>query len=122
MRRTRLEILQWSGLLAAPLAWACQYVIGFFLSQGHCGATGWGSGWEAAQIGITSISLLVVVLAEGAAYAVYRDLRQLDEYAPGPSGRQRFFAVAGLVGNILFFVAIVMTGVTVVGTQACRQS
>lgn len=122
MSRTRLELLQWAGLLAAPAAWAAQYVIGYFLSQGRCELAHWRSGWEPAQITLTSLAALVAFLAETAAYIVYRDLAHTGESAAAPAGRQHFFAVAGLVGNVLFFVAIVLTGVTIVTTEACRQS
>lgn len=122
MSRARLELLQWSGLLAAPAAWMTQYVIGFFLAQGRCEATHWSSGWAPAQVAITTLAAVVAVLGEAAAFAVYRELGTVDDDDAGPLGRQHFFAIGGLVGNVLFFVAIVMTGATVVATQACRPA
>lgn len=122
LTRLRLELLQWVGLLAAPLAWVTQYAFGFFLAQARCEAAHWSSGWAPAQAAITGVAALAAVLGELAAFTVYRELGGVEADAAGPPGRQQFFAIGGLVGNILFFVAIVTTGVSVVGTQACRQS
>lgn len=122
MSRTRLELLQWFGLVAAPGAWAVHLVLGLYLAQARCEATHWSSGWSPAQITLTSAAALVALLAEAAALTVYLELRRTSGDAPGPPGRQYFFAVGGLVGNVLFLVAILMTGITVVATQACRQA
>jgi len=50
------------------------------------------------------------VLAWAAAFLAYRETRVVDEYAPGPSGRIRFFAQAALLANVLFLVIVVSTG------------
>lgn len=122
MNARRIEAAQWFGLLAAPLAWAVQLVVGYFSAEAHCEATRWTAGWSGSELAVTLAAGLVALSAEGAAASVYLDLRRVQEDAPGPQGRQRFFAVAGLVGNVLFFVAILMSGITVVATQACRQA
>ena len=36
----RLELLQWFGLLAAPLAWAVQLVVGFGVAEASCARAG----------------------------------------------------------------------------------
>ena len=122
MSARRLELLQWFGLLAAPCAWAIHLVVGLYLAEAHCEATHWDAGWAPTQIALTSAAALVALLAEAAALSVYRDLRRTGVDAAGPRGRQHFFAVGGLVGNILFFVAILLTGITVVATQSCREA
>jgi hypothetical protein len=122
MSRLRLELLQWFGLLAAPLAWAVHLTVGYYLELAHCESRHWVSGWSTAQIALTSGAALVAVLAELAATRVYLELRQLGNDDPGPRGRQHFFAIGGMVGNMLFLVAILLTGVTLVSTAACRQS
>ena len=122
MTARRLEVLQWFGLLAAPCAWATHLVVGLYLAEAHCEAARWKTGWAPAQIGLTSAAALVALVAEGAALTVYRELRRTDTDAPGSPGRRHFFAIGGLVGNVLFLVAILLTGVTIVTTQACRQS
>jgi hypothetical protein len=122
MSARRLELLQWFGVLAAPSAWAAHLVIGLYLAEARCEASQWTAGWSSTQIALTAGAALVALLAEGAALTVYRELRHTDPDAPGPPGRQYFFAIGGLVGNVLFFVAILLTGVTVLATQACRQA
>ena len=122
MRRLHLDGLQWFGLLAAPLAWATQLVIGAFLAEAHCEVTRWSTGWSSAEIALTAGAAVIALAAEAAAATVYFELRRTPEDAPGPPGRQHLFAVGGLVGNFLFLVAILLSGVTVVSTTACRPA
>lgn len=122
MTGTRLNALQWFGLLGAPFAWAIQLVIGYFLAEAHCETTHWTSGWSASEVAITATAAAVAVLAEAAAVSVFVSLRSIHEDAPGRDGRQRFFAVGGLVGNVLFFTAILLSGITAAATQGCRPA
>ena len=122
MSEARLDGLQWFGLFAAPLAWATQLVLGSFLSEAHCEASRWSSGWSSTEIALTAAAAAVAIAAEAAAATVYFELRRTPEDAPGPPGRQHLFAVGGLVGNVLFLVAILLSGLTVVSTTACRPA
>jgi hypothetical protein len=122
MSRTRLELLQWFGLLAAPAAWALHLVLGLYFAEAHCEASHWRVGWLSAQVALTFVAVFVALVAEVAALLVYRELRDVAGDAPGPSGRQRLFAVGGLVGNVLFLVAILLTGFAVVATRGCAQA
>ncbi len=122
MSASRLDTLQWFGLLGAPLAWATQLVVGYFAAEAHCEASSWAGGWARTEVAITVAAAIVAVFAEASAGAVYLRLRRTREDAPGPPGRQHLFAVGGLVGNILFFCAILMSGITVVSIQACRPA
>ncbi|HEY4347518.1 MAG TPA: hypothetical protein VGM80_08005 [Gaiellaceae bacterium] len=122
MSRARIEMLQWFGLLAAPLAWISQLVLGSFFAEAHCEASQWGTGWSPAVVGLTAAAALVAIAAEAAAARVFVELRTVDEDSPGPSGRRRFFAVGGLVGNALFLVAILTSGITVVAVNGCRPA
>src|SRR5437867_3643725 len=51
----RLELLQWFGLLAAPLAWTVQLVVGFGVADASCARAGshWGIDVESWEIAIT---------------------------------------------------------------------
>jgi hypothetical protein len=122
MRRAHLDGLQWFGLLAAPLAWATQLVLGTYLAEAHCEVSHWGNGWSKAELALTAGAAAVVLAAEAAAATVYLELRRTHADAPGPPGRQHLFAVGGLVGNVLFLVAILLSGLTVVSTTACRPA
>ncbi len=113
MTRTRLEILQWFALLAGPLAWATQHVVGYGVSEARCHVAG--SQWHLAattwQIVVAALAGSVVVAAEAAALVVFRATRSVDRDAPGPEGRLHFFAQAALIGNVLFLVIVVLSTV-----------
>jgi hypothetical protein len=119
----RLELLQWFGLLAAPLAWAVQLVAGFGAADANCsrGSMHWGVPVEAWEIAFTAAAATVAVCAELSALTLYRELRDVHDDAPGPRGRLHFFSVAALVGNVLFLGAIALTGAGVLSHLGCRQ-
>jgi hypothetical protein len=124
MTRTRLELLQWFGLLAGGAAWAVHLVFGYGMTLVDCsaGSRAWGVSRGVYELPLTVGALAVAVLAETAAAVVYRQVRQVHYDAPGPRGRLHFFAVAALVGNVLFATAIVLEGIGVFAGAACRQS
>jgi putative copper export protein len=119
--RTRLELLQWFGLLAAPLAWAVQLVAGFGVADAACDGAG-GVAVTPYEVTLTAVALAVALLAEAAAVVLFRELAAVEDDAPGPAGRLRFFAVAALLGNVLFFVIILLSGVGSVIHLPCTQS
>jgi hypothetical protein len=121
MSRARLELLQWFGLLAAPLAWAVQLVAGFGVADAACDGAG-GVSVTPYETTLTAVALGIALLAEAAAVVLFRELATVEEDAPGPAGRLRFFAVAALLGNVLFFVIILLSGVGSVVHLPCVQS
>jgi hypothetical protein len=118
------ELLQWFGLLGAALAWTGQLVIGFGVGLAACsaGSTRWGIDVHAWELGLTIAGGLVALLAEAAAVTLYLETRGTDEYDPPPWGRRHFFVVAAMVGNALFFVAILLNGVGTLSHPPCSQS
>jgi uncharacterized membrane protein len=120
MTRTRLEVLQWFSLFAGPLAWATEHVVGFFISDAACSAGGIDAAlWQSVLAVLVGA---VVIAAWLAAFVTFRETRSVDRYAPGPLGRIHFFAQAALLGNILFFVIVVLDGVGTVHDLPCRQA
>lgn len=117
MTRLRLEVLQWYGLLGGALAWATQQVVGYFVSTAGCGSAGVDT--KVAQIALSASAGLMIVAAETAAFAVFR---ATSPEAPPPSGRLHFFAQAALLGNVLFLLVVVLTGVGSVDHLPCAQS
>jgi hypothetical protein len=115
--RLRLELLQWYALLGGALAWATQHVGGYFVSQAGCGSPRIGA--ETPQIALAAAAALAIVAAEAAALVVFR-ATSLDE--PPPSGRLHFFAQAALLGNVLFFVIVVLNSLGTVYHLPCAQS
>ncbi|HWE82759.1 MAG TPA: hypothetical protein VG265_14005 [Gaiellaceae bacterium] len=122
MSSSRINALQWFGLMAAPLAWATQLVAGYYSAEAHCEATQWQSGWSPTLLGMTGGAALVAVAGEIAATAVFLRLRRVSNDSAGPPGRQHLFAVGAMVGNVLFFVAILLGGVTAVALNGCRPA
>src|SRR6185437_9303231 len=94
MSLRRLELLQWFGLLAAPLAWTVQLVVGFGAADANCARAGsrWGISVEGWMIGLTAAAATVAVCAELSAAALFRELRDVEDDAPGPRGRLHFFS------------------------------
>jgi hypothetical protein len=118
------EFLQWFGLLAAALAWTGQLVIGFGVAVARCsaGSARWGIGVHTWEIALTAAGGTVALLAEAAAVTLFLETRGTDEYDAPPWGRRHFFVVAAMVGNALFFVAILLNGVGTLSHSSCVQS
>jgi hypothetical protein len=116
------EFLQWFGLIGAGVVWATQLVIGFYVSQAACGPAGGGLhiDQDAWQIALMAVGVPLAVLAEVAAVAVFRETRTLDHNDPPPWGRRHFFVVAAILGNVLFLVAILLSGIGAIYSTPCR--
>lgn len=122
MTRRRLELLQWYALFGGALAWAAAHVLGYFVSVGGCNAAVayWHLNivlWEAL---VLAVALGGVLAAEAAAFVVFRATSAVDEDAAGPAGRLRFFAEAALLGNVLFFMLVVLDASGVLFHANCR--
>ena len=124
MTRTRLELLQWFSLFPGPLAWATEHVVGFGISDATCHVAGvqWGLDASVLQTVLAVLVGIVVVAAWLAALVTFRETRTVDKDDPGPLGRIHFFAQAALLGNVLFFVIVVLDGVATVHDLPCHQS
>ena len=121
MTRTRLELLQWYALFGGALAWTGSHVLGYFVAAGGCSAA---VGYWNVNIGLWEALLNVLALAgvlaaEAAAFAVYRATEAVEEDAPGPLGRMHFFALAALLGNVLFFMLVLLDAVGVLFHTNC---
>ena len=118
------EFLQWFGLLAAPLAWAAQLVLGFGVTQADCsvGSARWGVDVDTWEISLMVAAGAVAVLAELCALVLYRETRNVPYDGPPPLGRRRFFVTASSLGNLLFLAIILMSGLAAVQHTPCQQS
>lgn len=120
----RLELLQWFGLLAAPFAWTAQFLAGLAIAGAYCAPAGsrWGVSIEAWQIALAAAAGTVAVCAALSALTLYREVRDVEDDAPGPRGRLHFFSVASVAGDVLFLALIALTAVGAVSHAGCRQS
>ncbi len=123
MTDARAEFLQWFGLLAAALTWTGQLVVGYGLTTARCGATrAWGIDLHDWELALTAAAALLALTAEAAALTVLARTRGVEDSGEPPVSRRRFFAVAAALGNSLFLVAILLSGLGVLALSACRQA
>ena len=129
----QLAVVQWIGVVVAPLAWTGQHVVGYGVGEARCKAgAGWGIGYDTWQLAILVAAVLFVLVSEAAAIAVFLATRETN-YGDGPPGdgrwggavpdtRLHFFATAAMVANVLFFVVIFLDGLGGVFNTICAQS
>jgi hypothetical protein len=134
MSTRKLSVLQWVGVVVAPLAWTGQHVVGYGVGQARCSVAGmhWGIGFDTWQLAILAAAGLLVLVSEAAAVAVFLATREAN-YGDGPPGEGRwggavpytrlhFFATAAMVANVLFLAVILMDGLGSVFDSICAQS
>ena len=118
------EVFQWFGLFAAGLAWTAQLVIGVGVTLARCGAgsTRWGVDVKTWEITLMVVAGLFAVLAEAAALTVFLETRSVEHDDPPPVGRRHFFASAAALGNVLFLMIIILSGIGVLVHSPCQQA
>ncbi|HLY86007.1 MAG TPA: hypothetical protein VKO84_05795 [Gaiellaceae bacterium] len=130
----RLGIVQWIGVVVAPLAWTGQHIVGYGVGQARCSAAGahWGIGFDTWQLAILAVAGLLILISEAAAVTVFLATREVN-YGDGPAGEGRcagvlpysrlhFFATAAMVANVLFLTVIFLDGLGSVFSSLCAQS
>ena len=125
----QLSVVQWIGVMVAPLAWTAQHVVGYGVGEARCSVGGlrWGIGYDTWQLAILAAAALLVLVSEAAAVAVFIATRETN-YGDGrwggvvPYTRLHFFATAAMVANVLFLAAILMDGFASVFDSLCVQS
>jgi hypothetical protein len=113
--RVRGAALAWVALLAPPIAWAAQLLLGYGFQEAGCGrpdADLWGAGLNSLTTTVVVVCGAVALLgglAGAAAYVAAEDDR----------GRVRFMALAGIASSFLFLLAIGLTAIAVFPLDAC---
>jgi hypothetical protein len=122
-RLLTLELLQWYGLLGAAIAWAVQLVLGYGITVARCSTGGdYRLPVDTWEILLVAVAGAFALLGEAAAIAVFLATRTLEHEDPPPDGRRHFFASAALVGNVLFLMIILLSGIGIVAHSPCHQS
>jgi hypothetical protein len=121
MTDSRLELLQWVGLLGAGLVWAVQLVIGFGVVEAACSVALLGVDVRTWQIALTATAAALVLVAEASALTVFLATRPADHGDPAPTGRRHFFASAAVVGNVLFLCVVLLSGIGALSLSPCRS-
>lgn len=130
----QLGVVQWIGVVVAPLAWTGQHVVGYGVGEARCSLAGvkWGIGYDTWQLAILVAAGLLILISEAAAVTVFLATRETN-YGDGPPddgrwggvvpySRLHFFATAAMVANVLFLAAILMDGFASVFDSLCVQS
>jgi hypothetical protein len=129
----QLSVLQWVGVVVAPLAWTGQHVVGYGVGEARCKAgANWGIAYNTWQLSILAAAVLLVLISEAAAVTVFLATRETN-YGDGPPGdgrwggavpysRLHFFATAAMVANVLFLTVILLDGLGSVFSTLCAQS
>jgi hypothetical protein len=120
----RLNVLQWFGLAGAPLAWAAMHVFGWGISEAHCASGGRMLGIDARawQIAATAAALAVWAAATAASVLAFRASAVEGEDPDPPLGRAHMLAAASLAVNAVFFVMILLVGISTSVEMTCRHS
>ena len=123
-RARNTELLLWFGLLAAPLAWTTQLVVGYGATIATCTGTAASRSFPLAtwEVAVTAVAATVALVGQVAALLVFRSTRGRHETDPPPDGRVRFLVLAALLSNTLFLVVILLGGITAAGLEPCRQA
>jgi hypothetical protein len=116
--RVQRAFLLWLGVLAPPMAWATQLVVGYGAEEADCSAgSGSFDGSHAVTVW-TSVSAGVVTLASlVAAGWLWRETR---ERPVDKRGRVPFMASVGVLNGLLFLGLIVVTAVGATHFDSCR--
>ena len=124
MTLRRLEILQWFGFVFGGVIWFTLFVAGAGVSVAACNPAGqsWDIPYDAVQLALLLFGLCVLAAAEAAAVIVFRATRRATDEDPPPDGRMRFFAIGAMVGNVLFFMILLLTGVAAIVDRTCHQA
>ncbi|HET9163442.1 MAG TPA: hypothetical protein VFN89_08380 [Solirubrobacterales bacterium] len=112
----------WFAVLGAPLAYAAQLGIGYWLTQAACSPAGgeWGISLSAWAVVVTTPAAAVAVAAGLTSVWLFR--RHGDRHDPPPPGRVAFLAAVGMTVSVLFLTLILMSCAGILTFHVCNQS
>jgi heme/copper-type cytochrome/quinol oxidase subunit 2 len=120
----RLAVLQWVGLVLGAVVWAGQHLAGWGLTEATCdsGNVAWSIQHDLWQALLMAAAIALVLVAEAAAVAVFRETGGASYEDAAPLGRLRFFAIAAMAANVIFLMIILLDGLAAIFNVACRQA
>lgn len=116
--------LMWFAVLGAPLAWAAEFAIGYWITESRCSVPGerWAIDIDAWAVVLMAAAFGVAATAGLTALAMFRGTTGADKDDAPPAGRVHFLAIVGMAVTVLFSLIIVMTGLGIVILPNCRLS
>ena len=123
MTLRRLEILQWTGLLAGGAAWAFAHVFGYGMTLAQCsaGSAHWGISNDVWEGTLLSTSAVLVLLAGAASVTVLLRTHDTSYEDEPPLSRIRFLAIAAVVANVIFLGIVLLDLAGNLSSVVCRQ-
>jgi hypothetical protein len=119
-----LEALQWFGLLAGPLAFAGEHVIGLGATFAQCSPAGshWSIEPHLYQMTAMAVAALIVVLGELASLLAFLGTSEHEWEDDPPRGRIHFLATAGLAVGPVILTLVLLNGLGVIYHPDCVQA
>jgi hypothetical protein len=114
-----VNTIQWCAIVAPPLAWTVQLVLGYGFAIAACGGGGAGGGislhlWQ----GLVSLAAgLVAGSAWGGAIALHAATGRGD--VDDPVGRVRFMSTVGIAIGLIFLTLIAFTAAGTLSIDGC---
>lgn len=113
----------WLGVLAAPVAWVVNELVGYPVVGGRCEAGRVGvfsTGSGAASVGGVAVSLVMIIVAVVGLVIAFQNWRAVTSgrgsngivSASGRTSRVYFFGVAGLFVSILFGCGVLLFAIS----------
>jgi hypothetical protein len=116
------EVLQWFGLLGAPIVWGAHIVFGAGATEAYCDPARLGVDLTTYEAVLTVAALAFALVAEACAVALFVGTRHVHYTDPPPEGRRNLFVFGASLGNVLFIVGILVAGIGTLAFEGCRQS
>jgi hypothetical protein len=121
----RGSALLWIGVLAGPVAWSIEMIVGYGVeeiacSSGTVGEEIEGVGVEPIVVLLTLVLGAVTAAAGLLAFGCLRRLRSSGEAARG--GRAEWMAIVGIATSAIFLIMIVVNLLSVVFLGVCEGS
>jgi hypothetical protein len=119
---TTHRIALWTGVFAAPAAWALHLALGWWLEEAACspGSRGFVSHEHLGQVLLTAFALALACAGLAAALWTYRAARRGD--VTDPRGRVAFLGVFGVGGGLLFLALLALAGTYAIVLDPCTPS
>lgn len=116
-----VTLIQWYAIVAPPLAWTAQLVVGYGFALAACGTGGVSGGigihpWQAIAAAAAAL-----VAAGAWAGAIMLHAATGRGEVDDPVGRVRFMSTLGIVIGLIFLTLIGFTAAGTLTVHGCRE-
>ncbi|MFC4313702.1 hypothetical protein ACFPN2_31805 [Steroidobacter flavus] len=111
----------WFAILGAPLAWAAQGLIGWFVSARACAGDLDSGGARVAELVISIVALIVALAGVGIGLRAWRHSADSSIAAIRAEVRQDFLAAVALIVSVSFSLGIVWAALSAFLLPMCER-